>query len=64
MPHEFGVFVRSDAELDRARAAVVKAGLPSKMRDEHVETTSGQISTGHYAFGKGPGILGCCSNGL
>jgi superfamily I DNA/RNA helicase len=53
MPHEFGVFVRSDAELDRARAAVAKAGLPSKMLDEHVETTSGQISIGTMHFEKG-----------
>jgi mRNA-degrading endonuclease RelE of RelBE toxin-antitoxin system len=53
MPHEFGVFVRSDAELDRARAAVTKAGLPSKMLDEHVETTSGQISIGTMHLAKG-----------
>ncbi len=53
MPHEFGVFVRSDSELDRARAAVAKAGLPSKMLDEHVETTSGQISIGTMHLAKG-----------
>jgi superfamily I DNA/RNA helicase len=53
MPHEFGVFVRSDAELDCARAAVAKAGLPSKMLDEHVETTSGQISIGTMHLAKG-----------
>jgi len=53
MPHEFGVFVRSDAELARARAAVAKTGLPSKMLDEHVETTSGQISIGTMHLAKG-----------
>jgi superfamily I DNA/RNA helicase/mRNA-degrading endonuclease RelE of RelBE toxin-antitoxin system len=53
MPHEFGVFVRSDAELDRARAAVAKSGLPSKMLDEHVETTSGQLSIGAMHLAKG-----------
>jgi mRNA-degrading endonuclease RelE of RelBE toxin-antitoxin system len=53
MPHEFGVFVRSDAELDRARTAVAKAGIPSKMLDEHVETTSGQISIGTMHLAKG-----------
>jgi mRNA-degrading endonuclease RelE of RelBE toxin-antitoxin system len=53
MPHEFGVFVRSDAELDRARAAVAKAGIPSKMLDEHVETTSGRISIGTMHLAKG-----------
>lgn len=52
-PHEIGVFVRSDAELDRARAAVSKAGLPFKILDEHVETTHGyvSISTMHLAKG-------------
>jgi len=41
LPHEFGVFVRSAAQLDRARAAVKAAGLAFKILDEHVETTSG-----------------------
>ncbi len=53
MPHEIGVFVRSDAELDRARAAVAKTGLRFKMLDEHVETTSGQISVGTMHLAKG-----------
>jgi mRNA-degrading endonuclease RelE of RelBE toxin-antitoxin system len=53
MPHEFGVFVRSDAELDRARAAVTKSGLPFRMLDEHVETISGQISIGTMHLAKG-----------
>ena len=52
-PHEFGVFVRSEAELPRARAAVEGAGIPFKVLDEHVETTSGyaSISTMHLAKG-------------
>lgn len=52
-PHEFGVFVRSPAELDRARTAVEKAGLPYKVLDERVETTSGfaSVSTMHLAKG-------------
>ena len=52
-PHEIGVFVRSAAELDRARRAVEEAGLPFKVLDEHVETTSGyvSISTMHLAKG-------------
>jgi len=53
MPHEFGIFVRSDAELGRARSAVAKAGLPFKMLDEHVETTSGQVSIGTMHLAKG-----------
>lgn len=53
MPHEFGIFVRSAAELDRARAAATHAGIPFKVLDEHVETTSGyvSISTMHLAKG-------------
>lgn len=52
-PHEFGVFVRSESELARARAAVEEAGIPFKVLDEHVETTSGyaSISTMHLAKG-------------
>ena len=43
-PHEMGVFVRSPAELDRARVAVEHAGLPFQVLDEHVDTTSGHVS--------------------
>jgi hypothetical protein len=53
MPHEIGVFVRSDAELGRARVAVSKVGLVFKMLDEHVETTGGQISVGTMHLAKG-----------
>jgi len=53
MPHEFGVFVRSVAQLDRARSAVAAAGLPTVVLDEKVETISGHlsISTMHLAKG-------------
>jgi mRNA-degrading endonuclease RelE of RelBE toxin-antitoxin system len=53
MPHEFGVFVRSEAELDRAKAAAKEAGLPFKILDEKVETASGYLSicTMHLAKG-------------
>jgi len=53
VPHEIGVFVRSAAELDRARSAMKTAGLPIKVLDENVETTSGyaSISTMHLAKG-------------
>jgi superfamily I DNA/RNA helicase len=53
MPDECGVFVRSDAELDRARAAVGNTGLPIRLLDEHVETTTGQISVGTMHLAKG-----------
>ncbi len=53
LPHEIGVFVRSDAEVDRARKAVKDAGLPFQILDESAETVSGQaaISTMHAAKG-------------
>ena len=52
-PHEVGVFVRSEAELPRARVALTQAQLPFKVLDEHVETTNGyvSISTMHLAKG-------------
>jgi superfamily I DNA/RNA helicase len=53
MPHEFGVFVRSEAQLDRAKAATNEAGLTFKVLDEKVETASGYLSicTMHLAKG-------------
>jgi superfamily I DNA/RNA helicase len=64
LPHEFGVFVRSVAQLDRARAAVEEAGVAFKILDEHVETTSGHvsISTMHLAKGlefRGVAVMAC-----
>jgi superfamily I DNA/RNA helicase len=63
-PHEFGVFVRSAAELDRARAAVKKSGLPFTILDENVETASGHVSiaTMHLAKGlefRAVVVMGC-----
>ncbi len=51
--HEFGVFVRSAAELYRARAAVQSAGLPFKVLDENVATTSGHVSISTMHLAKG-----------
>jgi len=52
-PHEIGIFVRSAAELARARMAIEAAGFPYKTLDEGVETPSGYISlcTMHLAKG-------------
>jgi superfamily I DNA/RNA helicase len=52
-PDEIGVFVRSRAELDRARAAVERAGLPFRVLDENVQSSPGRasISTMHLAKG-------------
>jgi superfamily I DNA/RNA helicase len=53
LPHEFGVFVRSAGQLDRARAAVKGADLPFKILDEHVETTTGHVSISTMHLAKG-----------
>jgi mRNA-degrading endonuclease RelE of RelBE toxin-antitoxin system len=53
LPHEFGVFVRSEAQLDRARAAVKEAGLAFQVLDEHVETVSGHVSISTMHLAKG-----------
>ena len=53
LPHEFGVFVRSSAELGRAEAAVKASGLPYKVLDEHVETIPGHVSISTMHLAKG-----------
>jgi superfamily I DNA/RNA helicase len=63
-PHEVGVFVRSDDQLDRAEAAVKAAGVACRVLDEHVEIAAGQISlsTMHLAKGlefKAVAVMAC-----
>ena len=53
-----------EAELPRARAAAEKSGLPFKVLDEHVETTSGHAVDQHHAPGQGPGVPGRRGHGL
>jgi len=52
-PHEIAIFVRSDAQIDRARAVATAAGLSFKVLDKSVATTSGlaSICTMHLAKG-------------
>jgi superfamily I DNA/RNA helicase len=52
-PHEFGVFVRSEAQLDRAKAAAKEARVPFKILDDRVETTSGHVSISTMHLAKG-----------
>jgi len=52
-PHEMGVFVRSAAEMDRAREAVRDAGLPFTVLDENGETATGRVSVGTMPLAKG-----------
>jgi len=49
----FGVFVRSEAELERAIGAVKGGGLVPRVLDEHVETASGQVSVATMHLAKG-----------
>jgi len=53
LPQEFGVFVRSESQLERAKAAVTAAGMPFKVLDEHAETVCDHVSivTMHLAKG-------------
>jgi len=53
LPHEIAVFVRSGAELERARAAAELAAIPFKVLDNRVETVHGKasIATMHLAKG-------------
>ncbi|UQR64292.1 UvrD-helicase domain-containing protein [Bradyrhizobium sp. C-145] len=53
LPHELGIFVRSEAQLDRAGAAVKQAGLAFRVLDERVETASGQVSIATMHLAKG-----------
>jgi mRNA-degrading endonuclease RelE of RelBE toxin-antitoxin system len=52
-PHEIGVFIRSTAQIDRARAAVEETKIPYRILDEKNEPAHGQISicTMHLAKG-------------
>ncbi len=51
--HEIGVFVRSEAELERAEDAVKCSGLPFTILDNNVETLSGRVSIGTMHLAKG-----------
>jgi len=52
-PHELGVFVRSEAELPRARAALMGAGVPVRELDENVATVAGEVSLSTMHLAKG-----------
>jgi len=59
LPHEFGVFVRSTAQLYRAEAAVNAAALAFKILDEHVETLSGHVAISTMPLAKGLELMAC-----
>jgi len=52
-PHEMCIFVRSNAEMDRAQGAAQGSGLASKVLDKRVQTTTGKISISTMHLAKG-----------
>ena len=52
-PEEMGIFVRSDAEVPRAQAAVEAAGLEGVVLDENVKIVEGHVSIGTMHLSKG-----------
>ena len=52
-PSEIGLFVRSQAQIERARAAIERAGVPFRVLDDKVETVSGTASVGTMHLAKG-----------
>jgi len=53
LPHEIGVFVRSDQELGRARQAVEDAELPFNVLDDNLALSSGTVSVSTMHLAKG-----------
>lgn len=53
LPHEIGVFVRSEAQLERAQSAVTAAALEWLVLDEHVESSNGRVSISTMHLAKG-----------
>jgi superfamily I DNA/RNA helicase len=53
LPHEMAVFVRPEAQLDRAFAATEQAGLDYKVLAERVEGAFGSVSVSTMHLAKG-----------
>ena len=63
-PHEIGIFVRSEDEIDRAKSALDSSEIPYKILDEYIEVTHGyaSVSTMHFAKGlefRAVVVMGC-----
>lgn len=52
-PHEIGVFVRSEAQIGRARWAVEQAGIACRALNAQIEVTSGYAAIGVMHLAKG-----------
>lgn len=59
-PHEIGVFVRAEAQLPRAKAALEKAGMVYRILDDKVETVHGQASASTMHLAKGLEFRAVC----
>lgn len=53
IPHELGVFVRSEAQIERATTAVTAANVPFRVLDKNVETANGFACVGTMHLAKG-----------
>lgn len=53
LPHEIGIFVRTENELNRAIAAIKSAGYPHKLLDSKTEPKQGYISLSTMHLAKG-----------
>ncbi len=53
LPHEIGVFVRSESELERASTAVEKAAIPYMILDENIASKSEHVSISTMHLAKG-----------
>lgn len=53
LPHEFGVFVRSEYELNQAKESVIRSGLQYKILDEKVDTSTDKVSISTMHLAKG-----------
>jgi superfamily I DNA/RNA helicase len=63
-PHEMGLFVRSTAQIERAKSAVNQIKMPYKVLDEHMDTTTGKLSICSMHLAKGlefrsVGVMAC-----
>ena len=52
-PHEVGVFVRSENEIDRALSALNEGGIPCRVLDNKVAAVTGQVSVSTMHLAKG-----------
>ena len=52
-PDEISIFVRSPEQIDRARTALERAGLPYVVLDNRLQTSAGQVSVSAMHLAKG-----------